>query len=147
MTVVVEVADDRNVNFGEDRADTRRQQVRSTLRAAGDDVAEFTGVLETVIAHRLVTIDDHDVGDPSSDPCVDLAHEVMITARPTLAGWVHAHSGDEPRRRELDAKAALWIKYAAGTAVCSTRAILARPSRGSARHRRVRSAQAPRWRR
>ncbi|HEX2690818.1 MAG TPA: TIR domain-containing protein, partial [Kofleriaceae bacterium] len=67
----------RLVSFGEGRADTRRQQPRSALRAAHDAAADFDVVLRRLIDDRLVTIDD---GADHEDARVGLAHEAMISA-------------------------------------------------------------------
>jgi eukaryotic-like serine/threonine-protein kinase len=97
----------RLVSFGEGRTDTRRQQPLSRLRAVDDDVNDFHEVLRHLINSRLLTID----GDECSDEArVDLAHEVIITAWPTLASWIQSRRADEQRRRQLDAAAALWIR-------------------------------------
>jgi WD40 repeat protein len=95
----------RLVSFGEGRSDTRRQQPRSKLRAAGDAAAEFEHVLQRLIADRLLATDDDEDG---GDRRVDLAHEVMIGTWPTLAGWIQTHRADEQRRRQLEAAAARW---------------------------------------
>jgi hypothetical protein len=101
----------RLVSFGEGRSDTRRQQPRSKLRAAGDAAADFGHVLHRMIADRLLaTDDDHADGEAR----VDLAHEVMISAWPTLAGWIQAHRADEQHRRQLEAAAAQWVEHGRG---------------------------------
>jgi len=87
------------ISFGEGRPDTRRQQRRSMLRAAGD-TPDFDAVLQHLIANRLLTTDD----DPN-DERVDLAHEVIITAWPTLAGWIQTRRANELRRGQLEAAA------------------------------------------
>jgi hypothetical protein len=101
----------RLVSFGEGRADTRRQQPRAALHAIDDAAVDFDEVLRRLIAARLLTID----GDPGhEDAHVDLAHEVMISAWPTLAGWIQTRRTDEQRRRHLEAAAAAWIKHGRG---------------------------------
>jgi serine phosphatase RsbU (regulator of sigma subunit) len=100
----------RLVSFGEGRSDTRRQQPRSRLRAAGEDRGAFDDVLRQLIAGRLLVTDD----DGAHDPCVDLAHEAMITAWPTLAGWIAARRRDEQRRRQLEAAVAHWVERGRG---------------------------------
>ncbi len=60
---------------------------------------------------RLLTLDG-DLGH--DDARIDLAHEVMISAWPTLAGWIQAWCGDEQRRRQLEAAAASWKKHGCG---------------------------------
>jgi len=64
--------------------------------------AEFAFVLRTMVDDRLLTMDED---DRSGEPLVDLAHEVMIAAWPTLAGWIRSHRVDEQKRRQLAAAA------------------------------------------
>ncbi len=98
----------RLISFGEGRADTRRQQPRSKLRAADDDPFDFDAVLRRLIADRLLTADD------DGGVRVDLAHEVMITAWPALADWLRTYRSDEQRRRQLEDAAAGWIEHGRG---------------------------------
>jgi WD40 repeat protein len=99
----------RLVSFGEGRSDTRRQQPLAALRAVGDEAGDFDAVVQRMVGDRLLTIDgDHD------DARVDLAHEVMITAWPTLAGWIQTRRADEQRRRQLEVAAALWNERGRG---------------------------------
>lgn len=101
----------RLVSFGEGRSDTRRQQPRSKLRAADDDAADFDHVLQRMIADRLLTIDGDEGGQEAR---VDLAHEIMITAWPTLAEWIRSRREDEQYRRVLEAKATEWVQSGRG---------------------------------
>jgi WD40 repeat protein len=94
----------RLISFGEGRSDTRRQQPRSQLCVSADD----GGVLQQMIDDRLLTTDDD---DDRGEARVDLAHEIMIAAWPTLAGWIRSHRADELRRRQLEAAAARWVEY------------------------------------
>jgi WD40 repeat protein len=101
----------RLVSFGEGRADTRRQQPRAALRAAEDTPADFDAVLRRLTEARLITID----GDAAhGDARVDLAHEVMISAWPALAGWTATYRVSEQRRRRLEAAATAWIEHGCG---------------------------------
>jgi WD40 repeat protein/serine/threonine protein kinase len=101
----------RLVSFGEGRSDTRRQQPRSALCASDDDATDFDVVVRRLVGDRLLAID----GDPGGDDArVDLAHEVMITAWPTLAEWIQTRRVDEQRRRQLEAAAALWRERGRG---------------------------------
>src|SRR5262249_28140139 len=77
------------------------------LRATGDDT-DFAHVLQSMIDHRLLTIDEDDGG---GEPRVDLGHEILIAAWPTLAGWIQTHRADEQRRRQLEAEAAHWAEH------------------------------------
>src|SRR5262249_18332566 len=100
----------RLISFGEGRSDTRRQQPRKQLWAAGEAAADFAFVLQAMIDHRLLTVDEDVVGEPR----VDLAHEIMISAWPTLVGWIQSHRADEQRRRQLEAAAAQWVARGRG---------------------------------
>jgi hypothetical protein len=101
----------RLVSFGEGRADTRRQQPRAALRAIEDTAANFETVMRRLIEARLLTVD----GDPDHDGVyVDLAHEVMISAWPTLARWIQIWRVDEQRRRQVEAAAAAWCTRGKG---------------------------------
>jgi hypothetical protein len=71
----------RLISFGEGRSDTRRQQPCAQLRASDDDAADFEFVLRTMVNDRLLTVDE----DAASEPRIDLAHEIMISAWPALS--------------------------------------------------------------
>jgi hypothetical protein len=101
----------RLISFGDGRSDTRRQQPRSKLRARDDAAADFDLVLQRLIDTRLLTADEP---DPGGEARVDLAHEVMIAAWPTLAGWIETHRAEEQRRRQLEAAAAQWVERGRG---------------------------------
>ena len=102
----------RLISFGEGRSDTRRQQPRAQLRAASDGAADFAFVLQTMVEDRLLTVDE----DVAGDPRVDLAHEVMITAWPTLASWLETQREHEQQRRRLEVAAAQWVEHGRGEA-------------------------------
>jgi hypothetical protein len=97
----------RLISFGEGRSDTRRQQPQAQLRASGDAAADFDTVLQAMVGDRLLTVDE----DIAGEPRVDLAHEIMILAWPTLAKWIQSHRVDEQRRRKLEAAAAEWAEH------------------------------------
>jgi WD40 repeat protein len=111
----------RLVSFGEGRSDTRRQQPRSKLRTTEDDAADFDAVLRRLVADRLLTTDD----DHEGEARVDLAHEVMITAWSTLAGWIQTRRADEQHRRHLEAAAVQWVRRGRGPGGLLDRAELA----------------------
>jgi hypothetical protein len=102
----------RLVSFGEGRADTRRQQQVRALQSAAEGAAEFSCVLQRLIAGRLVTVDGSENGD---DALVDLSHEALITAWPTLREWVARSRADEHRRRRLEANVSDWIERGCGS--------------------------------
>jgi hypothetical protein len=99
----------RLVSFREGHPDIRRQQSRSSLRAASDDDADFDAVLQHLIAHRLLITKDH-----GGEAHIDLAHEVLIVAWPTLADWIQTRRADEQRRRQLETAAARWVEQGRG---------------------------------
>jgi len=101
----------RLVQFGDGRADTRRQQTRGALAAADDDRDEVDAVLRHLADHRLLITDS----DDHAIATVDLSHEVLLTAWPTLRDWIAAHRVDEERRRVLEIKATEWVARGRGT--------------------------------
>jgi glucose/arabinose dehydrogenase len=112
----------RLIHFGEGRSDTRRQQPRSKLRAVDENGADFDAVLQRLTADRLLTMDDR---EDSNDPRVDLAHEVMITAWPTLERWVKTRRLDELQRRRFETAAAHWNERGRGAGGLLDRIVLA----------------------
>jgi WD40 repeat protein len=101
----------RLVNFGEGRADTRRQQPRDALRSESETASSFDAVLQCLVDHRLVTVtgDDH-----HDDVRVDLAHEILIQAWSTFADWIRTWRSQEQRRREMEAAASTWSAAGGG---------------------------------
>ena len=96
----------RLVQFGEGRADTRRQQPVAALRAAGDDPETFGRTLEHLARSRLLTLSGEERGDGRR---VDIAHEALIAGWPALRGWLAQRREAEQTRRRLEAKAAEWV--------------------------------------
>jgi conflict system STAND superfamily ATPase len=95
----------RLVNFGEGRADTRRQQPRDALRSESETAQSFDAVLQCLVAHRLVTV----TGDEQhGDVRVDLAHEILIQVWPAFADRIQTWRTLEQRRRELENAATAW---------------------------------------
>ena len=101
----------RLVAFGEGRADTRRQQLRQALRSADEPPAQFDGVLQRLVGAHLVTVSGD---DDDATVRVDLAHEVLIHAWPTLAAWIKQWRADEQQRRRLEDAAAAWRASGSG---------------------------------
>jgi hypothetical protein len=101
----------RLVNFGEGRADTRRQQPRDALRSEGDVAANFDAVLQCLVSHRLVTVTGD---DQCRDVSVDLAHEILIQAWSTFADKIRTSRAHEQRRRDLEVAAAAWRASGSG---------------------------------
>jgi hypothetical protein len=95
----------RLVQFGEGRADTRRQQPLEELRSAGDEPAEFDRVLEHLTRNRLLTVSGE--GDARAR-VVDIAHEMLIVGWPRCQGWVQSRREAELVRRRLEVRAKEW---------------------------------------
>jgi WD40 repeat protein len=102
----------RLVQFGEGRADTRRQQPVSALRAAGDTPGAFERTLEHLAQNRLLTLSGE---ERAADRQVDIAHEALITGWPTLQTWLSQRREAEQTRRRLEAKAAEWERLGQST--------------------------------
>lgn len=102
----------RLVQFGEGRADTRRQQPVPALSAAGDEPHLFDQTLRHLTDNRLLTLSG-EKGDPSSQ--VDIAHEALIAGWPTLRQWLTERREVEQTRRRLEARAADWVRLGRGS--------------------------------
>jgi WD40 repeat protein len=113
----------RLVQFGEGRADTRRQQSAAALRSVGDDAALFTQTLHHLANNRLLTLsgatkDDNSTNNhtrsstvySSSSVLVDIAHEALIGGWPTLRAWLTERREAEQIRRRLEDHAAAWVR-------------------------------------
>jgi WD40 repeat protein len=101
----------RLVQFGEGRADTRRQQSVEALRSATDDPALFNKTLSHLVSCRLLT--------PSSDEknsirTIDIAHEALIAGWPTLQQWITERRAKEEVRRRLTLKTEEWHRLGNG---------------------------------
>jgi len=106
----------RLVQFGEGRADTRRQQRRRDLLVQQDVSETFDRVLETLERERLLTItgsqpDTRPAGPPAGDQdtvqeqLIDIAHEVLITEWPQMQRWLGQVDGRDLRQEELKRRA------------------------------------------
>ena len=102
----------RLVQFGEGRADTRRQQTVAELRGGGDDPILFEQTLHHLTADRLLTLSGD---EQTTNPSVDLAHEALISGWPRLQQWLGERREAEQTRRRLEAKAAEWVRLGRGS--------------------------------
>lgn len=96
------------ISFGEGRMHTRRQRSLDALRIGEIEAeieAEIDATLAVLIERRLVT-----AGSGPHGPTIDLAHEALITAWPTLRSWIETGRADEERRRALAAKVSEWTE-------------------------------------
>lgn len=102
----------RLVQFGEGRADTRRQQSVADLRAAGDDPALFDQTLRRLVDCRLLTLAGE---EQDADRKTDIAHEALISGWPALQSWLEKRKEAEQTRRRLEAKAVEWERLGRGS--------------------------------
>jgi formylglycine-generating enzyme required for sulfatase activity len=99
----------RLVQFGEGRPDTRRRQPISRLRVAGEDSTLFGRTLDHLSneKHRLLILSGEE-GIPERR--VDIAHEALIGAWPTLQEWLKQRRRDEQMRRRFVEDADEWAE-------------------------------------
>lgn len=97
----------RLVQFGEGRADTRRQQPMNALQAVGDDLNLFNQTLHHLANKRLLTLSGEETNNAIK---VDIAHEALINGWPTLQQWVFERREAEQIRRRLMSKAEEWVR-------------------------------------
>ncbi|WP_299487631.1 TIR domain-containing protein [Acaryochloris sp. IP29b_bin.137] len=96
----------RLIQFGEGRADTRRQQSVEQLLTLDDDIQLFNETLLFLADRRLLTLSgtSEDVGRK-----VDIAHEALIDGWPTLQLWLSERREAELTRRQLMRRVEDWI--------------------------------------
>jgi WD40 repeat protein/class 3 adenylate cyclase/energy-coupling factor transporter ATP-binding protein EcfA2 len=102
----------RLIQFGEGRADTRRQQPVESLRAAADEPDEFEQTLEHLTDHRLLT---RSGGDDHHAPAVDISHESLIVGWSRLQDWADERREAEQIRRRLEGNASEWVRLGKGS--------------------------------
>ncbi|AGP37441.1 TIR domain-containing protein [Sorangium cellulosum] len=93
----------RLVQFGQGRPDTRRQLAIEALRASGDPDGLVESTVHYLASSRLLTVDS----SPGAQ-IVDIAHEILLSAWPTLQAWIAEKRAMELTRRRLEARAAEW---------------------------------------
>ena len=97
----------RLIQFGEGRADTRRQQPIEALRTSSDDPALFTQILNHLAGCRLLTLTSD---EKNQSVRVDIAHEALISGWFTLQQWITERRDAEQTRRRLAASAKEWVR-------------------------------------
>lgn len=95
----------RLIQFGEGRADTRRQQPAPELQTTADDPAQFEETLQHLVSCRLLTLNQD---EKRKVRLVDLAHEALISGWPMLGAWLNETRIAEQTRRRLEAKSQEW---------------------------------------
>lgn len=101
----------RLVQFGEGRADTRRQQVLTDLASVGEATL-FELTIQCLVNNRLLTLSGQ---EKKADKKVDIAHEALITVWPTLHKWISERRDAEKTRRRLEAKVQEWDRLGGGS--------------------------------
>lgn len=96
------------IQFGEGRADTRRQQLVASLKTAHIDLNLLEQTLQTLAQNRLLILS----GQPNhTSRTVDLAHEALIAGWPQLQQWIDGGRNVEIFRRQLEKAAADWDRH------------------------------------
>jgi hypothetical protein len=94
----------RLIQFGEGRADTRRQESVEALKARGDNDQIFEETLRYLADRRLLTLS----GKEDKTRKVDISHEILISSWPQLQDWIIQRREAEQTRRRLIAKVEEW---------------------------------------
>jgi WD40 repeat protein/energy-coupling factor transporter ATP-binding protein EcfA2 len=88
---------------------TRRERRRGELH--GEESPELLErVLSQLIRQRLISADG---SEEATEPKLELIHEVLITAWPSLRRWLADHGSHESQRSVLDARARRWHQQVA----------------------------------
>jgi WD40 repeat protein len=95
----------RLVQFGEGRDDTRRQQPVAALRAVTEDPELFDRTLTHLTDQRLLIMSSEGAAEART---VDLAHEALITAWPTMRRWIEQARQGLRVQRQLSRDAEEW---------------------------------------
>ena len=101
----------RMVQFGEGRADTRRQQPLDALRSPGDDPLVFDATIRLLVQRRLLTLTGE---ERAAGGMVDISHEALIAGWPKLQAWIDERREAELTRRRLETKASEWSRLGRG---------------------------------
>ncbi|NQE36680.1 eIF2A-related protein [Microcoleus asticus] len=102
----------RLIQFGEGRADTRRQQSVEQLRVSGDNPYLFDWTLLYLAGRRLLTLSG---GEENSSRKVDIAHEALISGWSTLQLWLRERREAEQTRRRLMRQVEEWVRLGKGS--------------------------------
>ncbi|CAD5973107.1 putative WD repeat-containing protein all2124 [Planktothrix agardhii] len=100
----------RLIQFGEGRADTRRQESVEALKARGDNDQIFEETLRYLADRRLLTLS----GKEDKTRKVDISHEILISSWPQLQDWIIQRREAEQTRRRLIAKVQEWARLGKG---------------------------------
>ncbi|NET81162.1 MAG: TIR domain-containing protein [Moorea sp. SIO1F2] len=101
----------RLIQFGEGRADTRRQQSVEQLKALGENPELFDRTLYFLAENRLLTLN---AGKDGSSINVDIAHEALIEGWPALQWRLEKRREAEQTRRRLMRQVQDWVNLGKG---------------------------------
>ena len=101
----------RLVQFGEGRADVRRQQSMRELQSGMDPPDEVCEAVDYLVDARLLTTTSQ---RNSPRRLVDLAHEKLITAWPEFAEWLQDSRDVEQERRRYEQRTKEWQVHRSG---------------------------------
>ncbi|NEO21990.1 MULTISPECIES: TIR domain-containing protein [unclassified Moorena] len=101
----------RLIQFGEGRADTRRQQSVEQLKALDDNPELFDKTLNYLAENRLLTLN---AGKDGSSINVDIAHEALIEGWPALQWRLEKRREAEQTRRRLMRQVQDWVNLGKG---------------------------------
>lgn len=105
----------RLIQFGEGRADTRRQQSVTSLIMHQEDQTLFAQTLRKLTDERLLTLNAEEARSAETgEPKVDIAHESLLNGWPQLRTWINQRRAAEQTRRRLEDKAAEWVRLGKG---------------------------------
>jgi tetratricopeptide (TPR) repeat protein len=104
----------RLVHFGEDGRYTRRQQRMTDLEDIGN-AESVRRVVDHLARQRLLALTGAAPTEKTDGSVagarVDLAHEAILNAWPTLARWIEDWREHEQKRRRLEDKAREWVDH------------------------------------
>jgi hypothetical protein len=84
---------------------------RQALYSGGEDRDRIDRVLNKLIQARLVRLT---AGETPIDDQVEVAHEALVRNWPTLVQWIEEERADIAVRRQLEARAAEWVRLGQG---------------------------------
>jgi WD40 repeat protein len=93
----------RLVQPGEGTADTRRRVSLADLAPTAGGEAEARALIQRFVDARLLVL-----GADAGAPLVEVAHEALIRAWPTLAGWIEAAREDLRVQRQIEQAVREW---------------------------------------
>jgi hypothetical protein len=98
----------RLVQFGEGRADLRRQLSFSQLTIRAEDESDLRSVLQKLVADRLLILS---VNEHTGERLVDISHESLLNGWPQLKTWRESRREAEQARRRFETSAQAYLYH------------------------------------